>query len=276
MRGILHMNIMKRSFLMSLIILSLIFSSFPTNITASAKGDFFTKSTEKNNPKLGPSLNSAFYKDSLNTKGVERVKKDMERLHVYVEFSHPSVLEALGKWGNLKNLNEELGLAEMILPARAIEGLINNPHIISIREVMKPIVNRGYATSQGFYDVGGQGIDTYLKMNGKAGDGIKIGVISDGVAGLSDAVNRGDLPANVNVLSNIVGGAEGTAMLEIVHDLAPNAQLYFHDMGYSSLDFIGAINNLVAAGVDIIIDDIVYLDEPFLRIVILPNILTNW
>jgi uncharacterized protein YjdB/fibronectin type 3 domain-containing protein len=254
---------MKRFFLMSLIILSLIFSSFPTNITASAKGDFFTKSTEKSNPKLGPSLNSAFYKDSLNTKGVERVKKDMERLHVYVEFSHPSVLEALGKWGNLKNLNEELGLAEMILPARAIEGLINNPHIISIREVMKPIVNRGYATSQGFYDVGGQGIDTYLKMNGKAGDGIKIGVISDGVGGLSDAVNRGDLPANVTVLSNIVGGAEGTAMLEVIHDLAPNAQLYFHDMGYSSLDFIGAINNLVAAGVDIIIDDIVYLDEPF-------------
>lgn len=257
------MNIMKRSFLMSLIILSLIFSSFPTNITASAKGDFFTKSTEKNNPKLGPSLNSALYKNPLNTNGVERVKKDLERLHVYVEFSHPTVLEALGKLGKLENLNEEYGLAEMILPAKAIEGLLRNPHVVSIKEVMKPIVNRGSRTTEGFDNTFGHGVESYLRTNPNAGDNIKIGVISDGVKGLAESVASGDLPSNVVVLNNRYNGAEGTAMLEIIYDLAPNAQLYFHDFGNSSLDFIEAINSLAAQGVDIIIDDVVYLDEPF-------------
>ena len=257
------MNIMKRSFLLTLIILSLIFSSYPTDIRVTARDGFFSKETEKSNAKLGPSLNSALYKDNVSIKGIERVKKDTERLHVYVEFTHPSVLEALSKLGNLRNLNQEYGLAEMILPANAIAGLLKNPNVVSIREVMKPIVNRGYRMTEGFNDLEGHGIETYLKLNGKAGDDIKIGIISDGVDDLSDAVSQGELPSNVIVLNNRYGGAEGTAMLEITHDMAPNAQLYFHDFGNSSLDFIAAIDALVAQGVNIIIDDVVYLDEPF-------------
>jgi uncharacterized protein YjdB/fibronectin type 3 domain-containing protein len=257
------MNIMKRSFLLTLIILSLIFSSFPTNIMASAKGDFFTKNAEKNNPKLGPSINSAVYGNDPLVKAVQRVKKDKERLHVYVEFNHRSVIDVLEQFGNIKNLNEELGLAEITLSASEIEGLLDNPNILSIREVMKPIVNRGYSMTDAFYDVGGQGINSYLKLNSKAGDNIKIGVISDGVGGLDNAISRGEIPTSVVILSNTVGGAEGTAMLEVIHDLAPNAQLYFHDCGESSLDFINSVNALAAQGVDIIVDDIVYLDEPF-------------
>jgi len=266
---------MKRSFLLTLIILSLLFSSFPTNIQVAAKGGFFSKVTEKTNAKLGPSINSALNEYNVTTKGIERVKKDTERLHVYIEFSHPSVLEALGKLGRLENLNEEFGLAEMILPAKAIEGLVNNPHIVSIREVMKPVVNRGYGLTEGFNDLDGHGIETYLKLNSKAGDGIKIGVISDGVSGLSDAIANGELPSNIVVLNDRFGGAEGTAMLEIVHDMAPNAQLFFHDFGNSSLDFIDAINALAAQGVNIIIDDIVYLDEPFFEDSIIAKHINN-
>jgi hypothetical protein len=193
---------MKRSFLLTLIILSLIFSSYPTDIRVTARDGFFSKETEKSNAKLGPSLNSALYKDNVSIKGIERVKKDTERLHVYVEFTHPSVLEALSKLGNLRNLNQEYGLAEMILPANAIAGLLKNPNVVSIREVMKPIVNRGYRMTEGFNDLEGHGIETYLKLNGKAGDDIKIGIISDGVDGLSDAVSQGELPSNVIVLNN--------------------------------------------------------------------------
>jgi len=254
---------MKRSFLLILITLSLIFSSFPTDNTVAAKDDFFSKGTQRSQAKLGPSLNSALNLSDISIKGIERVKKDTERLHVYIEFSNPSVLDALGKFGKLENLNEKFGIAEMILPAQAIKGLLNNPHITSIREVMKPVVNRGLRTSEGFKNVNGHGVESYLRTNDFAGDNIKIGVISDGVAGLSDSIASGDLPDNVVVLNNRFSGAEGTAMLEIIYDLAPHAQLYFHDYGSSSLDFIEAINSLAAQGVDIIIDDVVFLDEPF-------------
>lgn len=254
---------MKRSFLWIVIILSLFFSSLATQNIVSAGDDFFSKQTSKSHSKLGPTLSQAIFNSGSSAPGLSRVKKDIEKLHVYVEFSHSAVLEALGKMGEVKNVNSEYGLAEMYLPGRAIEGLLKNPHIISIREVMKPMVNGGSRLSEGLDNTFGHGVESYLRMGNLAGDGVKIGVISDGVAGLAQSVASGDLPEDVVVLNNRYNGAEGTAMLEIIYDLAPNAQLYFHDYGGSSLEFIDAINALAAQGVDIIIDDIVYLDEPF-------------
>ncbi|MEJ7655132.1 MAG: hypothetical protein WKH64_18245 [Chloroflexia bacterium] len=56
---------------------------------------------------------------------------------------------------------------------------------------------------------------------GVDGTGLKIGVISDGVINISFAQASGDLPPDVTVLPGQSGsGDEGTAILEIVHDLA--------------------------------------------------------
>src|SRR6267143_2550408 len=58
-------------------------------------------------------------------------------------------------------------------------------------------------------------------------------------------------------------GAEGTAMLEIVHDLAPGAQLYFANSGDgTSLSFQQAVNFL-AANTDVVVDDIGFFSPPF-------------
>src|SRR5215475_15709568 len=61
-----------------------------------------------------------------------------------------------------------------------------------------------------------------------SGIGVKIGVLSDGVDSLAASIASGDLPADTEVLPGQAGvGDEGTAMLEIVHDLAPKASLAF-------------------------------------------------
>ncbi|MDZ7622863.1 MAG: S8 family serine peptidase [Ignavibacteriaceae bacterium] len=66
------------------------------------------------------------------------------------------------------------------------------------------------------------------------------------------------------MLSNTDGGDEGTAMLEIVHDMVPGAELYFHDLGGNTVAFNSAIDDLITAGCDIICDDIgLGLLEPF-------------
>jgi len=91
---------------------------------------------------------------------------------------------------------------------------------------------------------------------GADGAGIKVGIISDGADSYLTAVSSGALPSNLTILSNKIGGDEGTAMLEIVHDLAPAAKLYFHDCGTSKLAFIYAIDALKHAGYNIICDDI--------------------
>jgi hypothetical protein len=99
--------------------------------------------------------------------------------------------------------------------------------------------------------------------NGSTGKGIKIGVISDGVDHLSESISSGALNSQVAVLSNTVGGDEGTAMLEIVHALAPDASLYFHDCGNNVIAFNQAVDDLIAAGCNIIVDDIGWILEPF-------------
>ena len=66
-----------------------------------------------------------------------------------------------------------------------------------------------------------------VRGQGYAGAGIKVGVLSDSVDNLATVQASGDLPA-VNVLQDAPGNSgEGTAMLEIVYDLAPAASLYF-------------------------------------------------
>ncbi len=95
---------------------------------------------------------------------------------------------------------------------------------------------------------------------GVDGTGVKIGVISDGLDGLNTAKSYGDIPAGLTVLSDENSGSEGIAMLEIVHDIAPGAQLYFHDSGTDMLDFNDAIDALVAAGCTIICDDVSWPD----------------
>lgn len=58
-------------------------------------------------------------------------------------------------------------------------------------------------------------------------------------------------------------GAEGTAMLEIVHDLSPGAQLYFANASDgTSLSFEQAVNFL-AANTDVVVDDISFHTPPF-------------
>ncbi len=56
-------------------------------------------------------------------------------------------------------------------------------------------------------------------------------------------------------------GAEGTALLEIVHDIAPGAQLFFANFS-TDLEFKQAVNSL-ASKTDVVMDDIGFLGEPY-------------
>ena len=94
------------------------------------------------------------------------------------------------------------------------------------------------------------------------GAGIGIGVLSNGVGGLAAAQDSGDLPDRVTVLPGQAGaGSEGTAMLEIVHDLAPGAELYFATAFGGQARFAANIEALCEAGANVIVDDVYYTFE---------------
>lgn len=122
---------------------------------------------------------------------------------------------------------------------------------------------------------------------GLTGAGVRIGVISDGAAGIFSSVASGDIPTgndkscdpkgiktsavrcqSFNGIGGIDSGAEGTAMLEIVHDMAPEADLVFANVA-TNLDMVEAIQFLAdpesagGAGCDIIVDDLGFFGEPY-------------
>lgn len=100
-------------------------------------------------------------------------------------------------------------------------------------------------------------------LTGKDGSGVIVGVISNGAKGLSDAQALGDIPGNVIVLKD-GNRAEGTAMMEIIHDIAPNATLIYHDFGGGRDEkFIEAFKNLINAGASIIVEDAFNYEVPY-------------
>ena len=72
------------------------------------------------------------------------------------------------------------------------------------------------------------------RLLGLDGTGVRVGVISDSynsLGGASGDVSSGDLPGNVTVLHEGTGADEGRAMLQVIHDVAPGAQLLFAAAG---------------------------------------------
>ena len=84
-----------------------------------------------------------------------------------------------------------------------------------------------------------------------------------GIVGRSFQAN-GDLeglPPATPACAFAGAGAEGTALLEIVHDLAPGAKLSFAN-GDTDLAFNQAVNFLAASN-DVVLDDIGFFGEPY-------------
>ena len=105
-------------------------------------------------------------------------------------------------------------------------------------------------------------IQDLVTKYGVTGRGVKIGVISDSVDRLELAQAGGFLPSSVTVLYTVNGTGEGTAMLEIVHALAPEADLYFASAFPTMEAFASSVLALAVAGCDIIVDDVAYSSEP--------------
>ena len=121
--------------------------------------------------------------------------------------------------------------------------------------------------------------DIFKVSNGRSisGQGIKVGVLSNSynTTGLAaDDVYKKDLPGSpdhpyntnpVEVLKDLSfeSSDEGRAMMHIIHDVAPGADLAFHTGVLGAPDMAAGIKALAAAGCDVIVDDITYISEPF-------------
>lgn len=109
-------------------------------------------------------------------------------------------------------------------------------------------------------------------MFGVDGTGISIGILSDSFnvdGGEAADIAAGNLPdaSDIHILAEGPAGStdEGRAMAELVHQVAPGAQIYFYTGDNSETDFAAGIQALATAGCQVIVDDLAYFDEPFFQ-----------
>jgi subtilisin family serine protease len=164
--------------------------------------------------------------------------------------------------GQVLSQHASEGAVRAALPLPAIETLANSASVTSISAEEQRTTNSGSLTSQGYIS---HTADYAVRGLGITGAGIKVGVLSDSAspARVAALIASGDLPANTVVLTGQAssGTDEGTAMMEIVHDLAPGAQLYFATANGGQANFANNILALRAAGCNIIVDDVTYFAE---------------
>lgn len=183
-------------------------------------------------------------------------------MHVYLHITNANsnVLASLENLGvRVELISPNQRKLQAFVPLDQMEAVAAIPQIRSISSVIPPEIFAGNTLTAGDSI---HRCDRVRSILGMTGSGIKVGVISDGVDGLSTAQSSGDLPSGVNVIDNSAGGAEGTAMMEIIHDLAPGAQLLFHSGVSGQLTLIEAYKQLHLAGARVIVDDLRYRDEP--------------
>ena len=99
--------------------------------------------------------------------------------------------------------------------------------------------------------------------SGNDGAGVNVAVIDIGFGGLAAAINAGELPSTVIKRDCTIGAGcvsttfaseteiHGTTVAEILHDMAPGAQLHLIKID-TSLDLLEAKNYCIANGIRII------------------------
>lgn len=125
-----------------------------------------------------------------------------------------------------------------------------------------------------------QAVNIARSRYGVTGKGVKVGVLSDSynnLGGEAAGIASGNLPgpgnpngktAKVQVLQDLPSGGsdEGRAMLELIHDIAPDAELAFATAFLGDAGFAQNIRKLhFTVKCDVIVDDISYFLQPFFQ-----------
>src|SRR5437667_992427 len=194
---------------------------------------------------------------------------ELLRVQVYIraEPITQGVLDLILSYGG-KVDRQDTGVIQAWIPINALVPLAALPEVRYIQPPDYGHPNVGSVTTEGDTILS---IAAVRSQYGLTGQGVRVGVISSGIKGLAASIALGDLPPTTfrcqsvsltitltsdgclvgeklietsggvtarsfRADSDLAPDPEGTAMLEIVHDLAPGAELWFSNAG-TGLDF---------------------------------------
>ncbi|MEM9831696.1 MAG: T9SS type A sorting domain-containing protein [Bacteroidota bacterium] len=273
---------MKQSFTLCKISLALLFLGLPLLVTAQrvVTLDNYVLPPHSTSSKVGNDLIEMAERSMTNARQASSAKPYdyPDELKTNGEYI---LIEAAAKRGKgaklLEKLEKEVGLKDGMVYKHIVSGKVPAANIKELesisglqfaRPAYRPQTKVGVVTSRG---------DIVMRSDearhdfGVDGSGQKIGILSDSYNALGGAVDglvSGDLPAGVEILDDLPpgqGSDEGRAMAEIIHDVAPGAELAFHTAFTGQAEFAQGILDLADADCDVIVDDVGYFAEPFFQ-----------
>ncbi len=156
---------------------------------------------------------------------------------------------------DLENLNAEVlaqskSLMRVAVPISNLPRLTDIPGVSFVRTPMKPNLNR--ITSEGVVNTQA----TTVHALGIRGAGVKVGIIDSEFGKALEAGRQGDLPSTWRYIDYTdegiyTGDVHGTACAEIVHDMAPDAELILIKIG-DLVDFENAKDMAIREDIDIL------------------------
>ena len=185
-----------------------------------------------------------------------RIKLEADRVEAVLEFqqNYPideNRVQSMGVGVEQRYQN----LLQVRIPLAKLAALSRN--LAGLEMIRLPFYPFEVVQSQG---VGIMGASD-MQALGSTGQGVKVAIIDLGFQNLTSAKNAGEVPANVITVDYTGTGIEattphGTAVAEVVHDMAPDAQLYLLKIGtdvqlgiakdYCKTNGIRVINHSVA------------------------------
>jgi hypothetical protein len=195
--------------------------------------------------------------------------------YIYLDAPTDQLASALDDLGvRIEIREDERGVWQASIPILQLQAVARFPEVRQISLPNYPVRDAGAIMTEGDAIIRA---DLARSTYGLAGSGVTVGVISDGVYGLSGSQASGDVPSFVDTTTcNVVApldptvsaaGSEALAMMEIIHDVAPGASLMLGYWGMgrglpngTSLQFEQAVDCL-AQNADVVVDDISFFNN---------------
>ena len=224
----------------------------------------------------------------LETDAAGRVRVDIKAVTVTDDLLN--AITAAG--GRILSPGRRSGQITAYLPLKAVRTLAERSDIRHMRQTFAPRTGtfknassmvpfrnapRRAAVVGSFLSEGdtAHSADIVREQYAASGQDVKVGVMSTSNYYIENSQTIGELPDDVITIPDYDGReedaryhpdpierGEGTAMMEIVHDLAPDAKLYFASAFIGEDSFAEGIRKLRDEGCQIIVDDIQYFLEP--------------
>ncbi len=206
----------------------------------------------------------SMYPTSISDPLVKVDKSGNIQTYIYMENMDQDNISKLESMNvKIEIVNSKFNLIQAWIPFDKVEEVASLSFVKKITPPSYGILRTGSVNSEGDMVMRSDKVRNELGFDGT---GATVGVISDGVDNIEASHATGNLPDPDSITIGDPGsGDEGTALLEIIHDIAPGAKLAFSEGFGTSATFINSLNFLVDADVDIIVDDIGFLNEPYFQ-----------